>query len=456
MRPFQSIQLLIHFFWPLLWLAAPTPVFAGNGAIKAAPLVPFVKARGTGFLLGDAPYRFVGTNLWYAMNLGASGPQGDRPRLIRELDRLMAIGVTNLRVMAASEGPDSEPWRITPALQKSPGRFDPDLFAGLDFLLDEMAKRRMVAVMCLGNFWPWSGGMAQYLNWAGAGPIPYPPPSEGGSWSRYQTYTAQFYSNEAAIQAHERTIRVIVGRVNTINGRAYAEDPTIMAWELANEPRGDKNTASFGRWLERVALLLKDLDPHHLVTTGSEGETTSPSSAGVDFVANHRSPAIDYATAHVWAQNWGWFDPKRPDATYAGAIKQMKVYLRDHIRKSREKLGKPLVFEEFGLARDEGSFEPEAPTHWRDRYFKEFLAEALNPAGGMGAAGAGFWAWAGEGRPGRPAGANWRPGDTFVGDPPHEPQGWYGIYDTDSSTQNVIRAATMRAAISPKPGVASR
>ena len=26
-------------------------------------------------------------------------------------------------------------------------------------------------------------------------------------------------------------------RVNTINGRTYSEDPTVMAWNLINEPR---------------------------------------------------------------------------------------------------------------------------------------------------------------------------------------------------------------------------
>ena len=50
------------------------------------------------------------------MNLGSKGPGGDRAKLVRELDRLQAMGITNLRIMAASEGPDAEPWRMVPAL----------------------------------------------------------------------------------------------------------------------------------------------------------------------------------------------------------------------------------------------------------------------------------------------------------------------------------------------------
>jgi len=40
------------------------------------------------------------------------------------------------------------------------------------------------------------------------------------------------------------------------------------------------------------------------------------------------------------------------------------------------------------------------------------------------------WAWAGDARPPRP-GEMWKPGDPFIGDPPHEKQGWYSIYDKD-------------------------
>ena len=29
---------------------------------------------------------------------------------------------------------------------------------------------------------------------------------------------------------------------------------------------------------------------------------------------------------------------------------------------------------------------------------------------------------------------------SYLGDPPHEPQGWYGVFDTDVSTHALIRA----------------
>ena len=72
-----------------------------------------------------------------------------------------------------------------------------DLLEGLDFLLMEMGKRKMTAVVCLNNFWPWSGGFAQYHRWFGGAEIPYPPPAEGGSWFTFARYSSRFYKNKA-------------------------------------------------------------------------------------------------------------------------------------------------------------------------------------------------------------------------------------------------------------------
>jgi mannan endo-1,4-beta-mannosidase len=246
------------------------------------------------------------------------------------------------------------------------------------------------------------------------------------------------------MQAAETLIREIVGRTNSVTGARYVDDPTIMAWQLANEPRGISNTSAFARWLERTSSLIKSLDARHLVTTGSEGETTDPASAGVDFVANHRLSSIDYATAHIWAQNWGWFDPDRAQETYPLAVAKMSAYLADHAAKAKT-LGKPLVIEEFGIGRDAGSYSPAASTSVRDRYYGEVFQAVL----GSTAAGVNFWAWSGEARPRDSAGGIWQPGDPFVGDPPHELQGWYGVYDSDAGTQAVIARFAREMALTP-------
>jgi mannan endo-1,4-beta-mannosidase len=399
----------------------------------------FVRIENAQFMIGNEPYHYLGTNFWYGLNLGVEGEQGNRDRLIRELDRLQSLGVKNLRVMAGSEGPDSEPYRMLPALQTGPGEYNEKVSEGLDFLLTETKKRNMYAVMCLNNFWNWSGGVGQYAVWSGsADSIPYPPPHPGGSWSVYQQFAASFYSNEKAMSLFEDHIRYIIERKNSVSGIAYKEDPTIMSWEFANEPRGVNNKPAYDKWLSRTASFIKNLDPNHLVTTGSEGRTSS-STSGVDPELDHNINGIDYMTIHIWVQNWEIYNPAKADSTLPISIDYAINYLNDHEAMAR-KIGKPVVLEEFGISRDLNDHNPSATTTVRDKYYAQLFNAVYEKAKEPNSvvAGCNFWAWGGEGRP-RQAEAIWQKDDEFIGDPPHEPQGWYSVYDNDSTTLSVIK-----------------
>jgi mannan endo-1,4-beta-mannosidase len=399
----------------------------------------FIQTEGTHFKIGDQKYYYLGTNFWYGLNLGSKGAGGNRERLLRELDRLKELGVTNLRVVAGSEGPDTEPYRMVPSLQPAPGVYNEEVFDGLDFLLSEMKKRDMYAVMCLNNFWNWSGGMAQYVVWAGvADSIPYPPPHPGGDWGVFQHFSAQFYSNAKAMELFDHHIKVIVNRTNTYTQVEYKNDPTIMAWELGNEPRGANNVAAYDAWIKKTSSLIKQLDPNHLVTTGSEGKTSSPSS-GTHPENDHAISSIDYQTIHIWVQNWGVYHPAQADSTFQPSVDYAIRYINEHEAISR-KINKPLVLEEFGISRDSNSHDPGSSTTVRDRYYEQ-LFEAIYQRAAMPnsvVSGVNFWAWGGEGRP-RVAEGIWKTGDDFIGDPAHEPQGWYSVYDRDSTTNEIIK-----------------
>jgi mannan endo-1,4-beta-mannosidase len=398
----------------------------------------FVSVDGSKFTIEGKSYFFMGTNFWYGLNLGADDSSGNRERLIRELDRLQSLGVNNLRVMAGSEGPDDQPYRMLPSLQTSPGNYNEHVAAGLDFLLSEMKKRNMYAVMCLNNFWNWSGGVGQYLVWANeADSIPHPPPHPNGSWDTYQKFAASFYSSEKAVDLFNDHIRYIINRKNSFTGLEYKDDPTIMSWELGNEPRGVNNKVDYKKWVNETCALIKSLDKNHLVTLGSEGRTSSDYS-GVEPEDDHSSADVDYMTIHIWVQNWNIYDPGHAASTLPVSINYAKQYLKDHIAMAK-RLNKPLVLEEFGISRDGNDHKPDGPTSVRDTYYDAVFNSIYenmkeeNPV----VAGVNFWAWAGEARPPRPEGL-WKIKDAFIGDPPHEPQGWYSVYDNDSSTIQVI------------------
>lgn len=404
----------------------------------------FISVEGHQFLKDGNPYQFIGANFWYGMYLGMEEALGDRERLIVELDLMQEYGINNLRVMASAEGPDTEPWRVVPSLQPAPGELNEDLLVGLDFLLAEMATRDMHAVLCLNNFWQWSGGMAQYVSWASNQPIPYPTPSDGSKYGLFVLHAAKFYNNEKAMRLFEQFLEKVINRTNTINGIPYKEDPTIMSWQLANEPRGIQNPNAYRAWIERTSNFIKSLDPNHLVSLGSEGNTSTPKINGLNFKKDHAYHSIDYTTIHIWIQNWGWYKPEKAEASYPKAWKTAKKYAEKHIRWAK-KLNKPLVIEEFGIARDLNDHAVEAPITWRNIYYQDlfsFIAEEAENANSP-LAGCNFWAWGGTGRP-RAAKSIWKPGDDLIGDPPHEYQGWYSIYDQDESTLELVRLYNIR------------
>ncbi|WP_075589894.1 glycoside hydrolase 5 family protein [Labilibacter marinus] len=421
-----------YLYYLTTWIAATIVLFSCQQADLPNE---FVQVKDGSFLLNNKPYHFKGANYWQGMNLGAPA-SGDRDRLRRELDQLKEIGVSNLRVLAASEADTSMRFAIHPALQTAPGVYNKDIWQGLDFLLDEMSKRDMKAVMVLSNFWTWSGGFPQYIKWADGVPIPYPQ-DEAHSWDEFQQFSAGFYSNSMAQDMLISHIEKVINRVNSISGLSYKDDPTIMAWQLANEPRGINVPEKFRAWTANTSAYIKSLDKNHLVGLGTEGNTAGIM-AGVNVLLDNDDINIDYITMHIWAQNWGWFKPGDGEKVFEETLQKVDAYWNDHVKVAK-KLNKPIVLEEFGIARDSSSYLPAATSYWRDKYF-EYLFKKVKEsvAANEPVKGFNFWSYSGEGRPSRP-GEYWQKGDVLLGDPPHELQGWYGVYDTDSTTLNLIK-----------------
>jgi mannan endo-1,4-beta-mannosidase len=404
----------------------------------------FVRRSGTRFTIGGRRHRYAGSNMWYAAFLGAQAEFGSRDRLRRELDGLAALGVTNLRILGSAE---LSPLRnsVAPGFRTSGPHYNETLLRGLDHALAEMGRRGMKAVIYLTNFWEWSGGMMTYLYWTNGGRFlnmndPAHP------WPEFPDFVSQFYGSAPAVALYRDYIRAVVGRTNSITGRRYADDPAIMAWQLANEPRpagsekvGRPNLPTFYRWVRDTARLIKSIDPNHLVSTGSEGLKGCIEDAAC-VVTEHAIPEIDYLTTHIWPLNWGWVDSNDLPGTWDSGAEKVRDYFAQHVAFARQ-LGKPLVIEEFGFPRDRGLFDPGSPTTFKDRFYRLIYDQvAAGSSHGGPVAGSNFWAWGGEGRTGTPDHHFSLGAAHFVGDPPHEPQGWYSVFDRDESTKAVIRA----------------
>lgn len=420
--------------WFLLIMAA-TIISSCTGKATGRHVDSPVTRQGTQFVKNGKPYHYIGTNIWYASILGSQGTGGDRERLCHELDYLKSIGVTNLRILS---GPDAGSTLANPAkpyLQIAPGVLNDTILEGLDFVIAELDKRGMDAVIYLNNAWDWSGGYGFYLKECGYGDSPNT--NEDGGYNRYVEYCANFSREPKAIEMYYNYIEAIVSRKNSITGRSYKDEPAIMAWQLCNEPRpfAKVNKEAFAQWISGAAALIKSIDPNHLVSTGSEGYI----GCEVDMELCRRIHAdknIDYLTIHIWPVNWGWSPRSNPDSGIKNACLESGKYIAEHIELAKQ-LDKPLVIEEFGYSRKDNIPGTEPPTDSRDTFYCYIFEQVKSSvAQGGPIAGCNFWGWSGSGRP---RDLVWQPGDDYLCDPPHEPQGWYSVFNSDTTTINIIK-----------------
>jgi mannan endo-1,4-beta-mannosidase len=396
---------------------------------------PFVTVKNGRFMLGQQTYRYIGVNYWYG-GLEARSSKG-KQRIKEEVAFLAAKGVRNIRVLAGAEGagPINGVPRVEPALQTAPGIFNVQLLEGLDFLLAELARKKMKAIIYFSNNWEWSGGFLQYLNWNRK--IADSVLKRKLSWDEMRDLASGFYNCDDCISQYNTQLKLLVERTNSITKKKYRDDPAIMAWEIANEPRPMRPVAieAYKKFIHETAVLIRSLDPNHLVTTGAEGDIGTEN---MDvFRSTHEDKYIDYLTIHIWPKNWGWFSDTAIGRSFDQVLEKTGAYIKRHTEVAVA-LKKPLVIEEFGLPRDQHSFSLQSSTIYRDRYYAFVFDYLLNPEKNAGVIyGANCWAFAGKGRPSHRQ-LLWVKGDDVLGDPPVEEQGLNSVFDADKSTWNVI------------------
>jgi mannan endo-1,4-beta-mannosidase len=194
----------------------------------------------------------------------------------------------------------------------------------------------------------------------------------------------------------------VLTRVNTITGVAYKDDPTIMAWELMNEPRcqSDLSGNSIQSWVREMAAHVKSIDGRHLLEAGLEGFYGGASSShrsglnpsgyllGTDFIGNNQVPGIDFATVHTYPDQWF------PNLDDQSQLRFLGSWLDAHIADAQAVLRKPLLVAEFGKSsRDAGYSGAQREAVFGTVYAKVYQSAR---AGGP-AAGALFWQLLAEG-----------------------------------------------------------
>lgn len=420
----------------LLMMLCALALFSCNQGKQESTSNEFIRVENGQFIRNGKPYYYVGANFWYGAILGSEGEGGNRERLHQELDFLKSIGVDNLRILVGADGDRGITAKVEPTLQIEPGVYNDTILAGLDYLMMEMGKRDMVAILYLNNSWEWSGGYSMYLQWAGKGKAPVPAVD---GWPAYMEFVQQFVQCDSAKALFSNYVKDIITRENRFTGKKYIEDPTIMSWQIGNEPRAfsDENKEAFALWIADVAAQIRSLDPNHLISTGSEGKHGCEQDIDL-FERIHADTNIDYLNLHMWPYNWGWVKEDSLNEGVTGAKEKAKAYLDEHLIIGA-KYQKPVVMEEFGFPRDGFKFSKDTPTTARDEFYKYIFELISSDAQQKGLfAGCNFWAWGGFAELSDEH-IYWEKGDDYTGDPAQEQQGLNSVFASDSSTIKIIK-----------------
>lgn len=349
----SGILLLIANFAPAFPKITFTPQETIVNHFKTDPIPQkpasgsFVKRQGERLILDGMDYAIVGVND-YALAYQSNDV------IDRTFVALQKAGVTTVRFWLFGDGhPDG--------FQPEPGQINEARFKQADYVIYSAQKYNIKLIPVLVNNWTDYGGKAQYLKWSG---------------KSASTTDPSFYTDPNIRSLFENYLSYVFSRKNTYTNVQYTDDPTILGWDIMNEPRSTSNI-EMNNWLASIALDMKAHDPNHLVFVGTERATGAVTDEGKSTeLCEHN--AIDVCSIHLYLFN----EQKPLFASYQEVtryLQMQKVYAN--------KINKPVFLEEFGIATDTKPFGQSQLS---------VMKQLLGVAQKDGYAGVLIWDWANE------------------------------------------------------------
>ena len=297
----------------------------------------YVTKEGSRLMLDGKSFYFSGTNQYYLFFKS-------KAMVDDVMERARAMGLNTMRTWAFCDGE----WHGGHSLQPEPGVYHEETFRKLDYAIFKAESMGIRLVLSLVNNWESFGGMDAYVR-----------------WSPTANSHDDFYTDVTTRKLFKEYVSYVLNRVNVYTGRAYKDEPAILMWELANEPRVTASRVSdLYRWISEMASFVKSIDKNHLLSTGSEGDYAS------DVFQTHQSTDVDVVSFHMYPDHWGWSESQSRDS------------IKKQIAIAHEQLNKPAFCGEFGL-RDRSQ---------RDRVYKDWYG-ILNEKNADGAL---FWILSGR------------------------------------------------------------
>ncbi|KAF5318796.1 hypothetical protein D9619_010785 [Psilocybe cf. subviscida] len=293
----------------------------------------FVKASGTRFTLNGSKFVPVGSNSYWVGLMGYSSTD-----INKAFADIASGGATVVRTWGFNEvtSPNGIYYQSWSGSKPTVNTGSTGL-GNFDNIVASAKSHGLRLIVALTNNWSDYGGMDVYVK---------------------QILNSAnhdlFYTDSSVKAAYKSYIKTFVTR--------YLNEPTIMAWELSNEPRckgssgtstGTCTTATITAWVKEMSAYIKSIDSNHLVAVGDEGFYNQPGAAtypyqgseGIDFDANLAISTIDFGTFHSYPTPWGQTGNEQAWGTQ---------WITDHATSST-KANKPVILEEFGVTSNQAT-----------------------------------------------------------------------------------------------------
>jgi mannan endo-1,4-beta-mannosidase len=278
-----------------------------------------IKTNGTNITLGGQPFHVVGVNDYDLAHK-------NNKEIAQTISILHKASVNTIRFWLFDDGDPS-------GFQPEPGVMNEARFKQADYIFYEANKYNMKVIPVLINNWTDYGGKDQYIKWINQDP------------AKDETI---FYTDDQIKSLFEKYVSYILSRKNTYTHLTYSNDPSILGWDIMNEPRSTDQD-SMNNWLISIAVFIKQRDSNHLVFAGTENATVAnpkPADAGKssNFCANS---AIDICSVHLYL-----FNENEP---LFNTYSEVTNFMQEQANYAKQ-LNKPILLEEFGIGNNTKPF----------------------------------------------------------------------------------------------------
>jgi len=198
----------------------------------------FVRRDKASLVLNGQAYRFTGNNVYYLLYKSHYMIDDVFETMQRNgMQVVRTWGFSDGKALYAGDGDGVANGNEGCALQPEPRLYYEPTWVKMDYVIQSAGEHGIRLILPLVNHWSdldveggrnGFGGMGQYLEWCGV--------------ARYDCggrliNKAAFITDPCAKQLYKDYIHYTLNRENSLTHIHYKDDPTILAWELANEPR---------------------------------------------------------------------------------------------------------------------------------------------------------------------------------------------------------------------------